>query len=293
MYVLENNRLKVEVAAPGEVYRGPRFDWTGFVTQVTLDKRVTYCVPERLESEAGTGGIGLSNEFGIDTPLGYDEVEVGEQFPKIGVGLLTKKEDSAYDFFYKYDVTPIDVKVNKTGQTLTFDSATESLHGYGYRLLKKIALDHNKLTISYTLKNIGTLAFKTNEYSHNFIGINNQIVNENYQLTLPNMRHLDVTVGTIKKTNQQLTWPVRPKGDFYAHIDLDQSLTSEKYHWDLYHQTVRAGVRELNAFEPAKMALWGRAHVVSPEVFVNIDLAPGETQMWERCYQFYQKESSR
>lgn len=291
MYVLENNRLKVEVAAPGEVYNGARFDWTGFVTQVTLDGRVTYCVSERLEAGEGTGGIGLCNEFGIDTPLGYDVTGVNEQFLKIGVGLLTKKVDSDYDFFYNYDVTPVDVKVKITDQIVTFDSVAESLHGYKYRLLKKIALDNNKLVISYTLKNIGTLAFKTNEYSHNFIGINNEMVNENYQLRLPNMRRLDTAVGTIEKSDQQLTWPVVPDGDFYAHIDIDRNTISEKYHWDLYHQTVRAGMREVNVFKPAKMALWGRAHVISPEVFIDIDLAPGEIKIWERCYQFYQKEA--
>jgi len=107
MYVLENDRLKVDIAAPGEVYSGSRFDWTGFITQITLDHAVTFCVPERLEKGVGTGGVGLSNEFGIDQPLGYDEVKVGQQFPKIGVGLLTKASESDYDFFTIMTLLPL------------------------------------------------------------------------------------------------------------------------------------------------------------------------------------------
>lgn len=289
MYVLENDRLKVEIAPPGDDYSGSRFDWTGFITQVTLDGEVTYCVPERLEAGVGTGGRGLSNEFGIDAPVGYEEAGVGEQFPKIGVGLLTKKADEAYDFFSNYEVTPAECKVksNLNEQSITFDTTAESPSGYGYHLEKKISLDHNHLVIAYTLKNTGKVSFKTNEYSHNFIGINNQTVDENYKLTLPALRNLNVTVGTIKVSNKQLTWPVVPEGDFYAHIDMEES--QEKYNWDLYHTKVGAGVRGQSDFKPAKMALWGREHVVSPEVFINIQLDPGEIKKWKRNYQFYLK----
>ena len=35
--VLTGDRLKVEIARPGEFYNGTRFDWSGHITQVTLD----------------------------------------------------------------------------------------------------------------------------------------------------------------------------------------------------------------------------------------------------------------
>lgn len=285
MYLLENNRLKVSIAAPGEVYNGSRFDWTGFITQISLDDAVTFCVPERLETGAGTGGMGLSNEFGIDQPLGYDKVKAGQQFPKIGVGLLTKDSESDYDFFHRYDVTPAKFHVSHTHSSITFDAEDHNDHGYGFHLNKEISLLDDHVVIRYTLKNTGDESFKTSEYAHNFIGINHETVNENYQLTLPKMTHLDVTVGTIKQTNQQLTWPIVPDGDFYAHMGINEENAS--YHWDLYHKGVKAGVRDLTCFIPSKMALWGRDHVVSPEVFIDIDLAPGETKTWERRYQFY------
>lgn len=285
MHVLKNNRLTVSIAAPGEVYNGSRFDWTGFITQITLDDTVTFCVPERLEKGAGTGGMGLSNEFGIDQPLGYDKIKVGQQFPKIGIGLLTKASENDYDFFYNYDVTPAEFRISQTSSSLTIDAEAHSDKGYGFHLTKNISLLDDQVVIRYTLKNIGDESFKTNEYAHNFIGINNETVNEHYQLTLPKMNQLDVAVGTIKQTNKEVTWPVVPDGDFYAQIDMNEE--NAPFNWELYHKQIKAGVRDLTCFTPKKMALWGRDHVVSPEVFIDIALPPGETQTWERRYQFY------
>jgi hypothetical protein len=44
---------------------------------------------------------------------------------------------------------------------------------------------------------------------------------------------------------------------------------------------------ESNDFAPARVAVWGEAHVISAEVFVDIRLRPGETQSWMRQYHFF------
>ena len=59
---LANHRLQVEIAEPGEVYHGSRFDWTGFITQVTLDGEHTYCVPESLVPGQGSDGCPFSHD---------------------------------------------------------------------------------------------------------------------------------------------------------------------------------------------------------------------------------------
>jgi hypothetical protein len=41
-------------------------------------------------------------------------------------------------------------------------------------------------------------------------------------------------------------------------------------------------------FAPSRVALWGRAHVVSIEVFVDHNLQPGEAQIWSRRYEFFE-----
>jgi hypothetical protein len=45
-------------------------------------------------------------------------------------------------------------------------------------------------------------------------------------------------------------------------------------------------VREYDDFTPARVALWGTKHVASPEVYIDIDLEPGQSQTWTRRYEF-------
>ncbi|ADU28746.1 hypothetical protein [Evansella cellulosilytica] len=286
MYYLKNDRLKVEIQEPGTFYKGSRFDWTGFISQITLDGNIEYCVPERLEEGEGTGGLGFCNEFGIDSPIGYDAIEVGELFPKVGVGLLKKDEDAAYDFFRTYEVSPIEVKINKEANSITFETTNASPKGYGYHLIKEVAIVDNRLIIDYRLTNVGKYPIHTNEYSHNFIGINNEFIGEHYQLKMPRMKNIEVEVGSISSSHDQLTWPSTPDGDFYAHIDWE--VKNGTYNWDVFHDKIGAGVREISEFEPSKIALWGRNHVVCPEVFIDIKLKPNEVKSWKRVYEFYQ-----
>ncbi|TVP92073.1 hypothetical protein [Alkalibacterium sp.] len=288
MLYLENSRLKIAIQEPGELYRGSRFDWTGFVSQITLDGSVNFCVPEQLEEGKGTGGLGFCNEFGMEKPIGYDDIRPGEEFPKIGVGLLKKDTEEAYDFFKAYDVNPVETEIRQDDNSITFDLTSSSESDYSYRLVKKISLKVNRLTYSYQLKNTGKLPIHTNEYSHNFIGINNQAIGSGYRLTIPNMEDIDIAVGSISKSANQLTWEETPEADFYASISWNE--TAADYNWDLYNNEVGAGVKELSDFKPSKVALWGYTHVVCPELFIDIDLEPGETKKWERVYEFYQED---
>ncbi|WP_423189861.1 hypothetical protein ACO1PF_02915 [Alkalibacterium sp. f15] len=290
MFYLENDRLKVEIQKPGELYNGSRFDWTGFISQITLDGSISYCVPEQLESGKGTGGLGFCNEFGIDLPIGFEAIEVGELFPKIGVGLLKKDQETDYDFFKPHEVQPSQVKIREAASAIIFETANSSPSGYGYHLLKEVAIEDNRLIISYRLTNTGQYPIHTNEYSHNFIGINNQFIGEHYQMTMPRMNQIDVTAGSIVRSQDHLTWPATPESDFYATIDW--KVENGSYNWDVYHGEVGAGVRELSEFQPSKVALWGHAHVVCPEVFIAIELNADETKSWKRVYEFYQDTES-
>ncbi|EXJ22973.1 hypothetical protein ADIAL_1596 [Alkalibacterium sp. AK22] len=286
MLHLKNERLEIEIQEPGEIYAGSRFDWTGFITQITLDDTVTYCVPEQQKKGKGTGGLGFCNEFGIDKPIGYNAIKTGEFFPKIGVGLLKKETEEAYDFFKAYELIPSDATVEKNQNTLRFKSEASSSSGYGYHLIKDVTLEVNRLTLSYELTNTGSQPLVTTEYSHNFIGINNQLIGPEYELSLPKMTAIDVAVGSVDREGQKLTWGETPEADFYAAIEWNHK--DGDCNWNLYHKQICAGVRDISVLTPSKVALWGYTHVVCPELFIDIDLKAGETKKWERVYEFYQ-----
>lgn len=58
MQRISRGRLDVEITEPGERYSGSRFDWTGFVAQITLDGKHTFC-----GSESEVEGVGSFWDF--------------------------------------------------------------------------------------------------------------------------------------------------------------------------------------------------------------------------------------
>jgi len=47
MTILRNDRLEINIEQVGTVYSRSRIEWTGFISQITLDKKIKYCVHEQ------------------------------------------------------------------------------------------------------------------------------------------------------------------------------------------------------------------------------------------------------
>ncbi len=282
--VLSNERLSVEIPYPGEEYNGSRFDWCGFITQVTLDSKHTFCVKESLETGKGSGGCGLCGEFGIREPVGFDETSVGEYFPKIGVGLLRRPDTEPYDFFRKYEVKPLVFNVNNDETSADFSAVMAMHNGYGYKYKKSISLCQNRLKITYSLENTGDKKISTTEYCHNFIGIDENSIGSSYSLKLPCDINMENASGEIISRDRVISWPDNFSEEFYC--QLKDFKCSGSYTWELFDSQSGAGVRETDHFTLLKFALWGTKHVASPEAFVSIDIEPGAEQTWSREYEF-------
>lgn len=283
--VLNSSRLKVEVSRPGEAYCGSRFDWTGLITQVTLDGRHTFCVPESLVPGQGSGGIGLCNEFGIHEPIGYEDAPVGGKFPKLGVGLLTRPDDKAYDFFRPYEVEPFTVRVDASTTRVTFTTEPNPCRGYAALLVKTLSVRDNRLRIDYRLENVGTKDLETTEYYHNFIGIDGYKVGPDYLLRLPYTIELPEAQAIFDIQGNEIRWRWTPENDFYG--QLSGFGRGSEHRWEIRYEPTGVGVSETSHFQPERVALWGTTHVVSPEAFIKIAVAPGAVQTWSREYTFF------
>ena len=295
--VLRSDCLVVEIAQSGTVYSGTRFDWTNFITQVTLDKTHTFCVPESLTPGQGSGGIGLCNEFGIEEPIGYDDARPGESFPKLGIGLLARPDDAPYNFFRPYEIVapfPIHVTAHTTQATFTIEPL--ECRGYAVRLTKTVTVEGAGLTVAYALENVGEKPVVTTEYIHNFMRIDEHAIGPDYRLRMPYtiefaaqegpfaerlaqmMAILDVQGGDLRcKVTPEHPFYCRPLG--FAKTDAAQ--------WELIHEPTGVGLREYDDFAPARVAVWGTMHVISAEVFVPVNVQPGATQRWTRRYEFF------
>ncbi|WP_334073856.1 MULTISPECIES: hypothetical protein [Paenibacillus] len=290
-YRLKNEHLSIEIAEPG-VYRGARFDWTGFITGITLlNGNHTFCVPESLVPGRGTGGAGLCNEFGIETALGYDEIAAGGQFPKLGIGLLTRVDERKYEFFRDYPIRPFDVKVVRENKAcLTFHSLPKECNGFAASLSKRISVAGNRLEVAYSLRNTGTKVLSTEEYCHNFLGIDGHKIGRDYVLRFPfeltPTADEEQTMAGLSFERGEVRFPDQPQSPFYFRLP---GFEGGRYPWiwELLHEPSGTGVRELSQFPVSKAAVWGEGHVVSPEIFIKVELAPGEEQRWTRIYEFF------
>lgn len=284
---INSSRLCVEVAEPGTLYKGSRFDWDGFVKEITFDKRHTFCVPESMEEGKGSGGHGMCGEFGIDEPIGYDEADVGECFPKIGIGLLKKPDNEKYNFFRNYQcVMPFKRTIKKEENSVSFCVEPLQCNGYAVYYEKKISVNENILRIDYFIENRGCKTISTSEYCHNFVGIDKDQIGNNYRLKLPyNIEYSDAC-GEIIFKDRDITWNgSKPVQEFYCRISGFKGI--KDHEWDIYNFNKGVGIREKDNFDIYKVALWGSGHVISPETFVKIHIAPGENKKWTRKYEFF------
>lgn len=290
-YQLKNAHLIIDIAEPGD-YDRTRFDWSGFITGATLIQgNHSFCVPESRIPMQGTGGLGICNEFGLAKAIGYDEVRVGEQFPKLGVGLLTKTSNKAYEFYKDYPLDPFEINVKQTdSQRIAFTVLPKDCRGYAVSLIKTIAIEDNRLTVDYCLHNTGTNVIGTHEYAHNFFGIDDHSIGPDYVLRFPfelsPWSSDKETMDGLSFHDGEVRWNRVPEKEFYFRLDGFEG-QAYPWLWELLHESTGTGVRELSKFSVSSVAVWGKEHVVSPEMFIELNINPGENKNWSRVYEFF------
>ena len=219
-HILKNNHLELHIDAPTENYSCTRFDWTGKISQLKFQNIPLTTIENTDLINTACFGKGFYNEFGIDTPLGFNETAIGGWFHKIGVGLL-KKENEQYLFHKKYAVKPAKFSVSTEANAVIIHCTSEAVNGYSYKLTKEIELHHSSFTIKYTLHNIGEKEIITDEYTHNFMAINKASIGQNYELSFPFQLKpalFEETVNTEQKVaigDQKIKFKDTPKEPFF------------------------------------------------------------------------------
>lgn len=292
LYRIKNKVLSLDIEEPGTSYRGSRFDWTGQVIQITYLGKHTFCTTESLNEESiGKLGRGLYNEFGIDQPVGYDECKVGDKFYKIGVGLLTKESSEPYNFFREYEIKPYSFCSSFENTKAAFCCNSGEDQEYSFKLNKRIELLDNAFTIFYTLQNNGKQEIRTNEYIHNFLSINKREINQSYKLIFPFKLHLEKMQSIVNPDNVSefgedfITWNSIPTNQFF--IDSVNTDYKEKGEWILVNVEEKVAIQEKCDLNIQKINVWGASHVVSPEIFVQLSISPGESLSWARTFKIF------
>jgi hypothetical protein len=285
--------LSLTIEEPGQVYNNSRFDWTGNISQILFERKISFCSAEATKDfDFRRHGQGLYNEFGIVKAIGYDDCAVGDKFPKIGIGLLTRSSNEAYDFLRAYDIDPFDIQIETGREWIRFTVFPKDCRGYGIKLIKKIELSGNSFTIEYELENTGIRKILTNEYCHNFLSVNRTNIDAHYTLRLPcKILKPSAMVEAVNPENavvlkaSAVNFNFSPEKDFFFSPLTEFRSTNGE--WEITHDRIGVGMKENTDFIPETMNLWGLKHVISPELFIKIDLDPGQKLKWRRIFRFY------
>ncbi|MGB5667509.1 MAG: hypothetical protein WBM53_11710 [Maribacter sp.] len=292
-HILKNKNLEIHIDPPLENYNSSRFDWTGKIVKVKF-RNILVSGTERMDWEEEQHlGKGFYTEFGIDTPLGFDEAKIGGWFHKIGVGLL-KKDDNQYIFNKAYEIKPAQFKTTTNSNKIIIECKSQAINGYSYLLKKEIELFESSFVINYFLQNTGTKPIITNEYNHNFVAINKDSIGKNYILKFPFQlkpklfgeivnpeRKVDIGLNEIKFNGL-------PKEQFFfSNLSGDETVDAG---WELINLKNKIGISETGSFKTIKVNLWGWEHVISPELFFNMDINSGQSIKWSRTYNLFKIE---
>jgi hypothetical protein len=286
---LRNEELTVRLDEPGSRYKGTRFDWTSQVTSVRDALGIEYLGQEAPPGEFREDkGMGLASEFGIRLPIGYDDCAVGDWFPKIGVGWIRRESTAEYDFYHRYrELEPSPCVIVRDGEaaaSLVMDGGVR--RGWGWRLRRDWRLEGCELSCRLELENTGNHTLRTNEYAHNFVapqagaGLRRLTFSWGAPLKPGKLVSPD---GNLAFDSAGVAIDITRGQEFYA-SDLGLQLPAGSW-WEL-RQDDRPLVRETLDAPATHSDIWGKSSVVSAELFLLLELVPGQKRTWTRCWRF-------
>jgi hypothetical protein len=292
---LSNGVLDVTVVLPDEnkgFYRGTRFDWSGMVAEINFKNHSfveQWYFPHT--PTQNNNGIGTSEEFRI--PLGYSEVQTGEDFIKIGIGLLKKASTEKYNNNLRYDIKDNGQWIiTKGSDWIEFNHRISSTHGHAYDYIKRIELaeDAAVLVIKRCLKNSGTKPIISNHYGHNFFQLDKQRIDNQYRMRFPFKVSCDKDFdGRAKVEDQQIlmTKKLNRKEAFGSFIR-GYDNTAETNQVIIENIDSETGIKIAGDKSLALLYWYVVDTAICPEPFVNISIESGQEFCWETSYTFYE-----
>jgi hypothetical protein len=291
-------------------YRGTRFDWSGVIHSLTYnghdyygpwftktDRTVIDFVFRGADIVAGpcSAITGPVEEFSTDEKaLGYDEAKVGGTFIKIGVGVLRRPDDKAYNNYRLYEIVdPGKWAVRTSGDSVEFiQTVSDPSTGYGYTYTKVIRLIKGKpeMVIEHSLQNTGRRRIESNVFDHNFLVLDKQTVGPDFTISVPFQiktetppdRKLAEVRGNQFIYKKLLSGRDTVAADFSG---FDRSPADYKIR--IENAKVGAGMTIAGDRPLSQESLWSIRSVLAMEPFIDMSIEPGKKFSWKYTYSYF------
>lgn len=272
-------------------YRGSRFDWSGVIFDLEY-KGHTYFGQwfSKYDPRLHDAIMGPVEEF---SPLGYDEAKPGESFVKIGIGVMSKPNESNYTFATPYEILnhgKWEVKKRSVGVNFRHKLDDKNF-SYEYEKNVQLVKGKSEMILSHTLKNTGEKVIETSVYNHNFFMFDNQLIGPDYKVkfSFP-LSGGDSRVGDRAKIlGNEIVFSRNLSAGENIYYGSLTGFSNNKQDYDIRIENIKtkSGVRITSDQPLSRLVFWSASTTLCPEPYVRVKVNPGETFSWNIFYNFY------
>jgi hypothetical protein len=278
-------------------YRSSRFDWSGVVGCAAYKNHTFWGQWFHTYDPYGNDSItGPVEEFrSADGAIGYSQVARDGLFVKIGVGVLRRDMDGDYQFGHVYPLVDGGRwTVHSKRRSISFEQRLESPTGISYRYTKTMTLDRHGavLTLSHKLENLGRQPIITDVYDHDFFMLDGQPTGPGMEVSLPFTPHPDAPLepaASIEGKSIVYKQELAPGQTAAAYLT-GYSTKAADYAIRVEDRKHQFGIEQTSDSPITKFYLWSIRSTISPEAYIHLDVAPGQTSTWTLHYRFFANE---
>lgn len=291
-------------------YRGTRFDWSGVIRSLEYeghnyygpwftktDPKVIDFIFDAADIVAGpcSAITGPVEEFSSQQKaLGFDDAKPGGTFIKIGIGVLRRPDEQAYNPYRRYEIVD-----GGKWNVRTKDDAIEFMQelndpasGFAYRYTKIVRLVSGKpeMRLEHKLENMGRRAIETSVYDHNFLVLDKQPIGPDFVVTVPFAIHADRMQNAELARIHEHQFGYRKKLQGRETVSAELSgfgETADDYKITIENHNAGAGMQITGNRPLSKENLWSIRSVLAVEPFIDMSIEPGKAFTWTYDYTYY------
>jgi hypothetical protein len=296
---ISNGQIRATLYLPDAhagYYQATRFDWSGQMPSLEY-KGHTYFGnwnPAPYSPKLHDAIMGPVEEFlTAGAGLGYAEAKPGGTFLKIGVGVIKKPEERAFQQFKTYEIAdPGKWTVKKKSDSVEFTQiVSDPSSGYAYRYTKVVQLVKGRpmMALAHSLKNTGTKPIESDVYEHNFYMLDAQPTGPDVVIKFPFEVHATQDLhGFAETKGKEFVYLKELTGRESAQSNLT-GYGADPKDYDIREENTKtgAGVRQTCDRPLVRINYWSIRSTACPEAYIHMKIAPGETFTWKISYEFY------
>ncbi len=275
-------------------YRGTRFDWSGQIYSLRYKDHDYFGQWfERYDPKLHDAIMGPVEEFRTgDAGLGYSEAKAGGTFIRIGVGVVRKPQERAYQAFRTYEIVNPGKWVTRPERdriTFIHELADDTGYRYEYRKTIRLTGSRPRMTIEHVLKNKGRKAIETAVYDHNFFVIDNQPAGPDFTVKFAFPLEAASKIAPLAEVRgDQLAYlkELEPRQSVFTELK-GFGPSAKDYDIRIENRKVNAGVRITGDKPLQKVVFWSIRKTLCPEPYIQMRVEPGREAKWKLTYDFY------